>query len=69
MFPWCFGMSLDDEYGGYYIGNNGSHVPMDQEFLMGQNIYLHGDMGDKHEKDPWDDGPSFDGSNDFGPDT
>ncbi len=71
------GMSFDDEYGGYYIGDNGSHGPMDREFMMGQNIYMHGDMGDKHEPDPWETPmPDFDtpepdgfgGGDDFGPD-
>ena len=48
------GLSFDDEYGGYYIGNNGSYGPMDREFLMGQNIYMHGDMEDKQEPEPWE---------------
>lgn len=59
-------MSYDDQYGGYYVGNNGSHGAMDQEFLMGQNIYMHGDMGEKRAQDPWDDpGDGFDGSDDL----
>lgn len=73
------GMSFDDEYGGFYVGNNGSTGSLDPEFLMGQHIYMHGvgDMGEKHEPDPWETPmPGFDSSesdafgsgDDFGPD-
>ena len=65
------GMSFDDEYGGFYIGNNGSTGSVDPELMMGQHIYMHGDgdLGIKHESDPWESSLSgFDtpDSDDFG---
>jgi hypothetical protein len=45
------------EYGEYYIGENGSHGPLDTEFMMGRNIYINdgGDMGESLEQYLWDD--------------
>ena len=63
------GMSFDDEFGGYYVGENGSHGPMDREFMMGRHIYMHGDMGERRQRDPWEDpleDPGVSDGDDFG---
>ena len=45
------GMSFDDEYGGDFVGvGNDSYGLMDQEILMGQNAWLHGDPFAKEEE-------------------
>ncbi len=66
------GMSFDDQYGGFYLGDNGSTGSLDPEFMMGQHIYMHGDgdLGEKHVPDPWDSSirKDFDDGDSLGPD-
>ena len=43
------GQSFEDAYGGEdFLGTNGSYGFLDQEIMMGQNLYLHGEL----EEDP-----------------
>lgn len=62
------GMSFDDKYGmADFIGTgNGSYGYMDQEILMGQNAYLHGDPFSKPEEPDYSD-PFGGGSDSFDP--
>ena len=49
------GQSFEGAFGGmFYSGENGSHGFLDGEYMMGQNIWMNGDMGEKREPDPWD---------------
>ncbi len=55
------GQSFEGAFGGtFYSGENGSHGVLDQEFMMGQNIWMDGDMGEKRKPDPWDASPDPD---------
>ena len=55
------GQSFEGAFGGmFYSGENGSHGFLDEEIMMGQNIWMHGNMGEKQEPDLWDAPPDFD---------
>ena len=46
------GQSFEGVFGGtFFSGENGSHGFMDEEFMMGRNIYMDGDMGERREPD------------------
>ena len=54
------GQSFEGAFGGmFFSGENGSHGFLDEEFMMGQNIYTDRDMGEWHEPD-FGDAPRFD---------
>ncbi len=48
------GQSFEGAFGGmFFSGKNGSHGFLDEEFMMGQNIYMNGDVGEKREENQW----------------
>ena len=54
------GQSFEGAFGGmFFSGENGSHGFLDEEFMMGQNIYTDRDMGERPEPD-FGDAPPFD---------
>lgn len=64
------GQSFESVFGGEgFTGTGGSYGFMDEEIMMGRNLYLHGELEEKTETESWieqNEGPSFTNSMDCG---
>ncbi len=63
------GQSFESVFGGEgFTGTDGSYGFMDEEIMMGRNLYLHGELEEKTDLESWieeNKGPSFSGPMDY----